>query len=70
MDVMIPRVQTLVRIISNDGSWVSGGVTHQDLEPAEGGGGAVEEIGRQPSLVLVAVADGCAWGRRLGGVIA
>lgn len=40
------------------------GVTHQDFELAEGGGGAVEETGRQPSLVLVAVADGRAWGGR------
>lgn len=55
-----------MRIISNEGSRVSGGVTHQDLELAEGGGGAVEEIGGQPALVLVAVPDGGAWGKRLG----
>lgn len=59
-------MQTFVGIVSNDGLWVSGGVTHQDLELAEGGGGAVEEIRGQPSLVLVAVPDGCAWRERLG----
>lgn len=31
--------------------------THQEFELAEGDGGAVEEIGRQPSLVLIAVSD-------------
>lgn len=31
--------------------------THQQLEFAKGDGGAVEEVGRQPSLVLVTVAD-------------
>lgn len=35
-------------------------MTHQDFQLAEGNRGAVEEIGRQPSLVLVAVADRCA----------
>lgn len=64
-------MQTFVRIVSKDGSWVSGegGGTHQDLELAEGGGGAVEEIGGQPSFVLVAVPDGCAW-KEVGGVTA
>lgn len=31
--------------------------THQELELAEGDGGAVEEVGRQPPLVLVTVTD-------------
>lgn len=34
--------------------------THQDFQLAEGNGGTVEEIGRQPSLVLITVADRCA----------
>lgn len=31
--------------------------THQEFELAEGDGGAVEEIGRQPSFVFIAVSD-------------
>lgn len=61
---------TFARIMSTDRTH-SSGVTHQDFELAEGGGGAVEETGRQPSLVLIAVPDGRAWGggeeRREGG---
>lgn len=43
--------------------------THQELELAEGDGGAVEEVGRQPALVLVTVPDRRAWvdGRRREG---
>lgn len=33
------------------------GATNQELELAEGDGGAVEEVGREPALVLVTVAD-------------
>lgn len=33
------------------------GATHQEFELAEGDGGAVEEIGRQPSFVLITVSD-------------
>lgn len=35
-------------------------VTHQDFELAERSRGAVEEIGRQPALVLITVSDRCA----------
>lgn len=43
--------------------------THQELELAEGDGGAVEEVGGQPALVLVTVSDRRAWvdGRRREG---
>lgn len=34
--------------------------THQSLELSEGDRGAVEEVGRQPSFVLVTVTNGCA----------
>lgn len=34
--------------------------THQGFQLAEGDGGTVEEIGRQPALVLITVADRCA----------
>lgn len=35
--------------------------THQSFQLAEGDGGTVEEIGRQPALVLVTMSNGCAW---------
>lgn len=35
--------------------------THQRFQLAEGNRGAVEEIGREPALVLITVSDGCAW---------
>lgn len=37
------------------------GATHQGFQLAEGNGGAVEEIGRQPALVLITVSDRRAW---------
>lgn len=37
------------------------GDTHQGFQRAEGNRGAVEEIGRQPALVLITVSYGCAW---------
>lgn len=39
---------------------------HQFLQMGEGDGGAVEEHGVQPALLITAVADGSAWTKKRG----
>lgn len=41
--------------------------THQDFQLAKSNGGTVEEIGRQPSLMLITVANCCALDERERG---
>ena len=55
-----------IYVVPLSNSQVHCGSTHQSLELGEADGGAVEQVGGQPSLVLVTVANGRACGAPRG----